>query len=190
MEYKLIGQTIKQIRQRKKITQKALAQGICTQAQISKIENGEVIPLSITLYEIAKKLGVDINYFFEVSTSPRSDYINETKTIIREAIDNIDYQTVYEVVSSEEKNPLFHELEDRQFLLWHKGIALYHLKNKYEESLELLYEALHLRDEHSKTLYSKTEVEIFNSIGVIFLEKENYAASIPIFNEGSIIYLN
>ncbi|WP_406686207.1 helix-turn-helix domain-containing protein, partial [Rossellomorea vietnamensis] len=65
MDYSIIGKKIKELRQEVNITQGELAEGICTQALISRIEKGETDPNATALYQISKRLGVDVNYFFE-----------------------------------------------------------------------------------------------------------------------------
>ncbi len=62
--YYEIGQKIKELRQFYDITQKELAEDICTQATICKIERGEIQPTSLILHQLAIRLGVDANYFF------------------------------------------------------------------------------------------------------------------------------
>lgn len=64
-EYR-IGSVMRDLRKMAGLTQQELSRDICTQAQISKIENGEEYPSSITLYKISKRLGVDVNYFLIV----------------------------------------------------------------------------------------------------------------------------
>ena len=47
-----------------KFSQKELAEGICKQGQISRLENGEYTPGSDVLYKLSKKLNVSMDYFF------------------------------------------------------------------------------------------------------------------------------
>ncbi|MBR8644357.1 helix-turn-helix transcriptional regulator [[Brevibacterium] frigoritolerans] len=54
---------MKELRKQIGLSQEELATGICTQAQISKIEKGDVYPYASTLYLISQRLGVDVNYF-------------------------------------------------------------------------------------------------------------------------------
>ena len=42
MDFSIIGQRIRELRKSLKLSQEELAEGICTQAQISKIEKGDV----------------------------------------------------------------------------------------------------------------------------------------------------
>nr|WP_188109052.1 MULTISPECIES: helix-turn-helix transcriptional regulator [Streptococcus] len=47
-----------------KLSQKELAEGICKQGQISRLENGEYTPGSELLHQLAKRLSVSMDYFF------------------------------------------------------------------------------------------------------------------------------
>jgi transcriptional regulator with XRE-family HTH domain len=67
MNYSIIGNKIKELRQVVDITQGELADGICTQALISRMEKGDIYPNATTLYQISKKLGVDVNYFVSIT---------------------------------------------------------------------------------------------------------------------------
>ncbi|MDI3235911.1 helix-turn-helix domain-containing protein [Exiguobacterium antarcticum] len=60
----LIGNEIKRIRQERNWTQSELCQGICSQAEISKIENGHNSPTVDLLQKIANRLQVPVSEFF------------------------------------------------------------------------------------------------------------------------------
>ena len=60
----MIGNEIKRIRKEKKMTQKELCDGICSQAEISKIENGRNSPTIDLLQQIAKRLRIPMSILF------------------------------------------------------------------------------------------------------------------------------
>ena len=60
----MIGNEIKRIRKEKKMTQKELCDGICSQAEISKIENGRNSPTIDLLQQISKRLRVPLSLLF------------------------------------------------------------------------------------------------------------------------------
>lgn len=66
-----IGQSIKSLRKLAGLSQEELSKAICSQAQLSKMENKNEIPSSMVLYKLSRKLGVDMNYFFEIMETPR-----------------------------------------------------------------------------------------------------------------------
>ncbi|AXF57610.1 helix-turn-helix domain-containing protein [Salicibibacter kimchii] len=166
MQYDTIGFNVRYYREMKGLTQKQLAEDICTQAQISKIEKGDIIPLSSTLYEIAKKLDLDVNYFFQMGEHERVDYIEELKNVIRQKIRDYDYEDVMETLQSHEYEKFFTNVYLQQFRLWHLGICIYHLYGDYEKAMEYMEEGLALTYKGS-TMYTEREIEIMNSMAII-----------------------
>jgi transcriptional regulator with XRE-family HTH domain len=60
-----IGDKIKQERKKQGMTKKALCEGICSQAEISKIEKGRNSPTIDLLQQICRRLRIPISLFFE-----------------------------------------------------------------------------------------------------------------------------
>ncbi|PKR76907.1 transcriptional regulator [Halalkalibacillus sediminis] len=170
---------LKQARLDAGMTQKELAEGICTQAQISKLENGDEFPSSITLHLISKKLGVDADYFFRQIESDRVDYIDEVKNIAKRFKREKDYQSLNELVTNQLKTPLVKESpEFYQYLLWNLGICEYYLNIDKVKALHLLIRSLNMR---SIVINKEREAEILNSIAVILNEEGNYQFSLKVY---------
>lgn len=168
MDFLAIGEKIKELRKLLGLTQIDLAKGICTQAQISKIEKGDVYPYASTLYQISQRLGVDVNYFFDIGSTPRLDYVQEVSRQLKLARRNVKYDEMKQVVENEEDSPLFiQNRKNHQLLLWHKGIYEYHLNGKVDRALDLLDEAISLT--HNKH-WTEREIEIYISKGIILFE--------------------
>ncbi len=179
MNFSAIGDKIKELRKLMGLSQSELAQGICTQAQISKIEKGDVFPYASTLYLISQRLGVDVNYFFDIGTTPRIDYVQEVSRQLKLARRNLEYEEIYQIVKTEEKNALF--LQNRknlQLLLWHKGIYEYHLNKNVSKAFKLLDDAIQLT--HDK-VWSEREIEISLSKGIILFEEGNLDDALSIY---------
>jgi transcriptional regulator with XRE-family HTH domain len=179
---KIIGEQIRYLRQQAGLTQSQLAQGIVTQAQISNIEKGQVLPLSTTLFELANKLGVDVNYFYEQAYNLRHEYISEVKLQIRKSIRQRDYSEVEKMIVAEENNPAFKVAHNRQFILWHIGIIEYYNKGDYKSSLTTLRNAL-VMDTSLNVVNKLQEIEILNSIAIIYNEIGKFNESIQIYQE-------
>lgn len=179
VDFSAIGAKIKDLRKLLGITQIELAKGICTQAQISKIENGDVDPFASTIYQISQRLGVDVNYFFDISSTPRLDYIIEVSSQLKAARRNINYIEMKQIVKNEEKNPLFTQnKKNLQLLLWHKGIYEYHLNHNLSQAIQLHDEAISLT--HNK-LWTEREMEILLSKGIIFAEEGNFLDAMDVY---------
>ncbi|HLO11958.1 MAG TPA: helix-turn-helix domain-containing protein [Pseudoneobacillus sp.] len=179
MNFLVIGEKIKELRKLLGLTQKDLAKGICTQAQISKIEKGDVFPYASTLYQISQRLGVDVNYFFDIGSTPRLDYVQEVSRQLKLARRNLHYEEMKQVVDNEEHNPLFTQnKKNLQILLWHKGIYHYHLFGDVEKALKFMDEAISLT--HNKH-WTEREIEILMSKGVIHFEIGKLTEALDIY---------
>lgn len=178
MDQSVIGKKVKELRKTVGLTQAELSEGICTQALISQIEKGLVYPSAQALYEISIKLGVDINYFFEVGATPRLDYVQEVERQFRRIRRKNQYREIREIVKVEEKNPLFQSnSENMQLLLWNKGIYLYEVEHQVEKAMRTLDEALHLT-RITKKAFSEREIEILLTKGSIYAVEGNLEASL------------
>jgi len=178
MDFSAIGMKIKELRKSLGLSQKDLAKDFCTQAQISKIENGDVLPLASTLYFISQRLGVDINYFFDIGTTPRLDYVQEVINQLKQARNNVNYPLIKEIVEAEEKNPLFAaNKKNLQLLLWHKGIYLFHVHHDAELAHSLIDRAIGLTFDK---VWTEREIEILMSKGIFFYENGHYYEAMDI----------
>ncbi|WP_026693131.1 helix-turn-helix domain-containing protein [Peribacillus kribbensis] len=183
MDFSLIGQKIREVRLQLGMSQKEVCAGICSQAQISKIEKGEVYPSAPTLYQITKRLGLDLNYFFEGGITQRQDYVDEVKSQLKAARRNEDYQLIKDLVRAELSNPIFmNNQENRQFLLWHKGIFEYKLDKNTDKALGTLKQALAIT--HKKdNIWTETELAIVISIGSIYSGENRLDEAIEVFRK-------
>ncbi|MCM3619808.1 helix-turn-helix transcriptional regulator [Sutcliffiella horikoshii] len=160
----LIGNKIRELRIKVGYSQEELADGICTQAQISKIERGVGYPFANTLFYISKKLGVDPNYFFDIGTTPNLDYVKKIKKQINSLKLSFKYQEILKIINREITNPLFKENKiNLQFLLWHKGIVEFEYFRDYEDAVDTYEQAFHLTPVDK--IWSDQQIEIALSLG-------------------------
>jgi transcriptional regulator with XRE-family HTH domain len=186
MDYSVIGTKIREMRKVVGLTQGDLAEGICTQALISRIEKGDIYPSATALYQIAVKLGVDINYFFEIGTTPRLDYIREVERQLKYLRDTWNYNGMIDVVKTEEKNPLFYKDNDKlQLLYWHKAIYLYEEKKEIEAAFTLLHKAYRLTA-HPKKAMSEREMQILSSIGTFHASLHHHDEALDYYHQVEI----
>ncbi|BCB05728.1 helix-turn-helix domain-containing protein [Bacillus sp. KH172YL63] len=183
MDYSVIGKKIKELRRAVGLTQGELAEGVCTQALVSRIEKGDIYPSATALYQISRKLGVDVNYFFEIGTTPRLDYVKEVERQLRNFRVKILYEEMMDVVKAEQKNPLFFKDETNlQLLYWHKSIYKYEIENDKDGGIALLKEALSLTW-NKKRAMTEREIEILMTLGVFEYGKGNMEESLKIYKE-------
>lgn len=183
MDYSIIGNKIKELRKTVGLTQGELAEGVCTQALISRIEKGAVYPSATSLYQISKKLGVDINYFFEIATIPRLDYVKEVERQLWKLRRDRQFEEMIEIVNVEEKNQVFiSHPYNLQLLLWHKGIYQFEVENDVTVALETLQTAFTLTRNLKKAL-SEREMEIQLTIGAIQFKENHLDEALESYNK-------
>jgi transcriptional regulator with XRE-family HTH domain len=183
VDYSVIGKKIKELRKGVHLTQGELAEGICTQALISRIEKGDIYPSATALYQISKKLGVDVNYFFEIGTTPRLDYVQEVERQLRKLRVKHHYEEMMDIVKVEEKNPNFTQSDSNmQLLLWHRAIYTQEVKKDKKNARFLLHQALALTYDNKKAL-SEREMEIMLSLGVIEFSEEDYDGALDYYEQ-------
>ncbi|RBP04738.1 helix-turn-helix domain-containing protein [Rossellomorea aquimaris] len=183
MDFSIVGQKIKELRKNIGLSQEELAEGICTQAQISKIEKGDVFPYASTLFLISRKLGVDVNYFFDIGMTPRLDYVLEVGRQLQIARRNMDYKEMKEVVTAEEENPLFfNNNRNLQLLKWHKGIYQFELDKDLEKAEATLRKSISLTHTTDK-IWTEREIEILLTIGVMYFEEGIFERASEIYQE-------
>ncbi|WP_100374142.1 helix-turn-helix domain-containing protein [Bacillus sp. FJAT-45037] len=166
MDYS-IGERIKDLREHLKMSQKDLCKNICTQGLISRIERSTTIPTAPLLHQLALRLGVDLNYFFDDISRNGINYVQEVKLTINKLIHSHDYHEIMKIVQLEKKNPLFRESHLQQYLLWREGICIYHLEKDSEKALSFLDKALQVRPGTNHTL-TEIEVDILASKAIVF----------------------
>lgn len=183
MDYSVIGKKIKELRKVVGLTQGELADGICTQALISRIEKGDIYPSATSLYQISRKLGVDVNYFFEIGLTPRLDYVREVERQLKKLRVKLKYDEIIEIVKTEEKNPLFLKDETNlQLLYWHKGIYVNEVEKNKDEALSILERALSLTYNKKKAM-SEREMNIMISMGILEFSRRNHERALEIYED-------
>ncbi|AZB44638.1 XRE family transcriptional regulator [Bacillus sp. FJAT-42376] len=174
MDFSKIGKEIYFLRKTIGMSQKELAAGICSQAQISKIERGDVYPYAPTLYLIGQRLGVDINYFFHVALTSNYHYVKEAESHFTTLRREEKYEEILNFAEAEKKNPLYRTSRSyQQLIMWHEAIGLFNLTGKQRETLAMLDDAISLTSSTSKIM-TEREMEIFNTKCVFLLDMQDY----------------
>jgi transcriptional regulator with XRE-family HTH domain len=182
-----LGKKIKDLRVSRGLKQSELSDGICTQAQISKIERGDIIPLSSTLYLIARRLGVDISYFFGMNGIASNEYVEEVMTQLYNARKQLEYDQVRDIVKVEEKNPrILENPEYHQNLLWNKGIYTFYLEKDFERSISILQEAIDLTHKNA-SIWTESELEIYISMGIFHYDIKEFQQCYDWLEKASLV---
>ncbi|MTV96995.1 helix-turn-helix domain-containing protein, partial [Streptococcus pneumoniae] len=90
----LLATRLKNRRKELKMSQRELAEGICKQGQISRLESGEFTPGADFLHALAKKLKVSMDYFFDEQVVEKVEELSEFKKLAQTFITNRNYESL------------------------------------------------------------------------------------------------
>lgn len=166
-----IGDKIKNLRKKRRMSQEDLCKNICSQSEISRIENNKINPSSYILQQIAKKFGVSIDYFNHTTDSVRDDYKEVVKKLFERNRRERNYLEIERIIKQEANSPAIINCKYMiDYMNWHRGIITYHLHGNAELALKLLNSSLDLNE----AIYSDLEIEILNSMGIICRNEKRY----------------
>ena len=121
-----------------RLSQQTLAEGICEQSQISKIERGYFIPSADLLFKLSQRLEVPLDYFFNEQIEIKSNLSN-FKQLSARLLDDRNYEDLEYIYRIEIERSTFLTLEDRTYLEWIKAIIdFYQYDSKCEAISSLL----------------------------------------------------
>ncbi|WP_227985949.1 helix-turn-helix domain-containing protein, partial [Streptococcus ruminantium] len=125
-----------------KLSQKELAEGICKQGQISRLENGEYTPGSEVLHQLAKKLNVSMDYFFDEQILNESTELIEFKKIAKTFIIQRNYESLKYIYELEKGKSHRLSLSDKIYLEWIASLVDFYVSDRRESAIERLEKAL------------------------------------------------
>ncbi|WP_086350657.1 helix-turn-helix domain-containing protein [Candidatus Enterococcus clewellii] len=185
-----IGEHIQFYRKKKAWTQAELAERICSQSEISLIEQGKRTPS----YDVLLKLCSRLNISIEDITEKSIDHIELLTTAFQRLnflMLNREYEKMDRLLTDQTIWHAAYEKTDRQRLLYYQGIyTCFHLKENAEalNILKLgLTETLSLKDKNlheiltRKKIFQKTETLLIGSIGAVLHLDKKYKEAEPFF---------
>ena len=95
-----LGEKIKALRKKKKLTQTELAGSELTKSMLSQIENGKATPSMKTLQYIAEKLGCETSFLLEEDDDEMVELIQKMERLIKNKCDEV-YETLLPIVQKE-----------------------------------------------------------------------------------------
>ena len=165
-----------------RLSQQTLAEGICEQSQISKIERGHFIPSADLLFKLSQRLEVPLDYFFNEQIEIKSNLSN-FKQLSARLLDDRNYDDLEYLYKIEVERSTFLTLEDRTYLEWIKAIIDFY-------QYELQFEAIsHLENILSKVasttlIYLKVLNTLSNFYSLVGREEDyeaNYSHLIELY---------
>lgn len=134
----LLASRLKERRKALKMFQKELAEGICKQGQISRIENGEYTPGSELLYALSRKLRVSMDYFFDEQVQDEKNELENFRLVAENFISQRDYSSLKYLYNLESKSSSHLSLSDKMYLEWIQTLVLFYCDNNKLEAVSKL----------------------------------------------------
>ena len=138
----LLATRLKNRRKELKMSQRELAEGICKQGQISRLESGEFTPGADFLYALSKKLKVSMEYFFDEQIVQEVDELSEFKKLAHTFITNRNYESLKYVYELENVKAHRLSLADKIYMEWIKSLIDFYFYGQKKEALSRLEELL------------------------------------------------
>lgn len=138
----LLATRLKNRRKELKMSQRELAEGICKQGQISRLESGEFTPGADFLHALAKKLKVSMDYFFDEQIVQEVEELSEFKKLAQTFITNRNYESLKYVYELENVKAHRLSLADKIYMAWVKALIDFYFYGQKEEAVTRLEKVL------------------------------------------------
>lgn len=177
------GAKIKARRKKLGMNQKQLAEGICTQGVISKIERNELVPSAHLLKNIMERLDLTEE---ELHTT-RIAFEHEQEIEILERMilrfhQNKDYAAIPELIAQNQhliNEAVEHSIHFEYFFKWINVELDYHLENNPERAIR----ALNRLDWEEATIENELKAQILIGLGEMHYSLENYDMSYDYYEQ-------
>lgn len=167
---KQIGELIRTTRKDRSMSQKELANGICSQAMLSSIENNKYLPNAALFLALCNKLKISVDVNF-LNQKLQFDYNQELSDKLFSLCKNHQYQKMSKYLDNPKVLASLNTDQDYQIYYYYRGCSNYQLTHdlvscKRDFELALSYTGV-LEEFNPKT---EVEMLLLNSLGVISTE--------------------
>jgi len=181
----LLGAEIVKLRRARKMTQKGLCAGICSQGTISLIEKGEVTPGIGIISAIAMKLNVPVSYLIEIVHSEDTHLQYEFIRKFESCMSEHNYEKVYELtktIENKNNNPSWFYYYT-QWLNFLSGYYINQFSLKFSlNKIKILYHEADEFEINKKYLAAR----IINSIAILYMHNKDYKSALFYLNKISL----
>lgn len=184
------GTVLRELRQKKGLTQEELARGICSRQYIYLVETGKRMLSAYALQLVSFKLGVDLSKYVLLSSYEDPIHIEKTMSEMDLLRRNRNFSELYEHVNRLEREHTMKDLIVYQYLQWNKGICQCEVDNEPDRALTTFLTAVKMtrKDfifdgpyDYLKTeCITKTEFSLYSSIARILYQKGNIQDAITL----------
>ncbi|SDB07279.1 DNA-binding transcriptional regulator, XRE-family HTH domain [Streptococcus henryi] len=171
------------------LSQRSLAEGICEQSQISKIERGHFMPSADLLFKLSQRLEVPLDYFFNEQIEVKSNLSN-FKQLSAKLLDDRNYDDLEYLYKIEMDRNTFLSLEDRMYLEWVRAVIDFYRYETQDKAISILEVAL-AKVSSESFIYLKILNTLSNFYSLIGREQDyenNYSLLMKIYQTKNLEY--
>jgi len=171
-----LGKKVSHFRKLKGYTVKELANNLCDESTLYRLEQGKQVPRLEILNDICLKLEIPFAALFSVN-----EEVDKLKILCRESIYLEDYLLLEIALDecdkvSEKISSVYAKEEFRKFIQWHRAIMILKKDNRPQEALRILNTLTNISN-----CGSELDINILNSIGLIHLSLNDNNAAYKIY---------
>ena len=172
-----LGRKVSNFRKSKGLSIKSLAENLCDESTIYRLEQGKQLPRLEILNDICLKLEIPLKQLF-----PLNEEVDELKKLCRELTYTEDFLSLELTLRECDKvlegiTSIYIKEEFRRFIQWHRAVILHKKENRVHDALCILNNLVSI-----KTCGSELDINILNSIGLIYLSINDEEAAHKIYS--------
>ncbi|MDO4814762.1 MAG: helix-turn-helix domain-containing protein [Gemella sp.] len=157
----LLATRFKNRRLELKLSQVEVAEGICKQGQLSLIEKGNYSPGAELLNQLAKKLRVPMDYFFDESVEEEIESLEKFKEIAQSFLSQRDYEKLKYVYDLEISKKQKLTIREQHYLELVEAVIIYNIEKDSAKAIAKL-EGLSQEISEEDKLYLKVNFDLLN----------------------------
>lgn len=172
-----IGEEVKSKRLKRGLTQKELAENICTQATISNLENGASVPTISILLKLAERLNIEFNSIYDYALDAEHKN-NPVFKEVRELCSKVRHKEAFELLESSIKKEELETIYDWKLYYYFMGITS--LMGK-ESPTDAIYYFNQVLDSEIERSIDFLHVSATNGIGIAYDLQNEYDKALTYF---------
>lgn len=183
------GEVLKCLRKERKLTQKMLSQGICSQSVLSRIENDEELPNVLVMQQLCARLGVTMDQVMNMQSAE----IQQIHQLIEEMTYHFFHKEYEKLAVILARPDLLNQIyldTDLQLYYYFLGSCQFFVEKNTELALQSLQQGLSCTFKLDKSNVSAIEIQLISCIGRVYQElgemdlaRENLDYSLKLFHE-------
>lgn len=181
-----IGQKLKYLRVKSGHSRQYIAENICDESTLFRIEKGAQLPRVDVLKDICRKLNVSVDYVIGLENESTRNYFKRIKHLCRESLYANDYSSLQYLIEEAEQYlenyPLIEDRKFRRFLNWVKAISFHKCDNNPIKAETALRKLL-----NPNTITTELDLNISNSLALVLIENEEYDEAFQLLSKGTFL---